>query len=117
MLHGRRGGSSTSFTPREASLVLHRSLRQCASVTSLGGNHFIAALPDTIRLEAESIADSIREGFLTRTAGTLPVFDVVTGFATFPEEGRTDSDLIRAACAAARRQRLQVGVKPIPGAG
>jgi len=115
MLSGRPRGSSTGFTPREASLVLQRSLRPQDSVTCMGGQHFLAALPDTPRSEAESIADLIREGFLLKAAGTLPVFDVVTGFATFPEDGGSDADLIRTACAVGKRRQGRVSRSPLAG--
>jgi len=113
MLHGRPRGSSTSFSPREASLVLQKSLRPADSATCMGGQHYIAVMPDTTRPVAESLAGLIREGFLLRAAGTLPVFDVVTGFATFPDDGGTDTELIRAACAAGRRRQRRVSRNPL----
>ncbi|HZI93009.1 MAG TPA: GAF domain-containing protein [Patescibacteria group bacterium] len=113
MLHGRPRGSSMPFTPREASAILQKSLRQMDSVTCMGGHHFIAAMPDTASGEARSVAGLVREGFLLRSAGTLPVFDIVMGFASFPHDGTTDADLMRAACAAGRRHQGPLSRNPL----
>ncbi len=103
MLHGRPRGGSLSVTPREAARLVCKALRPADSVTCLGGHHFIASLPDTSPRQAERILDVIREAFLSRMASTLPVFDLVTGLSVFPEDGRDEAELIRSACAAARR--------------
>ena len=113
MLHGRPHGSSMSFSPREASVILQKSLRQSDSVTCMGGHHFIAAMPDTAAGEARSVASLVREGLLLRSAGTLPVFDIVMGFASYPQDGATDLDLMRAACEAARRHQRPLSRNPL----
>jgi len=103
MLHGRPRGGSLSVTPREAARIVCKALRPADSVTCLGGHHFIAALPDTDPAGARRMLDVIREAFLSRMASTLPVFDIVTGLSVFPDDGREEADLIRSACASARK--------------
>jgi GGDEF domain-containing protein len=115
MLHGRPRGGSVPFSPREAAQLVQKALRQHDSVTCLGGHHFIAAMPDMGRNDAGQVVDSIRESFLTRAAGTLPVFDLSVGFATFPDDGRSEAEMIRAACAAGRREGGRSRKNPLAG--
>lgn len=103
MLHGRPRGRAVPFTPREASQAVRKALRRDDSLTCLGGLHFAAILPDATEVEARHITDLIRDGLLALSASTLPVFDVLTGFAVYPVENLPEADLIRAACARGRR--------------
>jgi hypothetical protein len=41
------------------------------------------------------------------------VFDIVMGFASYPHDGTTEADLMRAACAAARRHQGPVSRNPL----
>ncbi|HET6372640.1 MAG TPA: GAF domain-containing protein [Candidatus Polarisedimenticolia bacterium] len=115
LLHGRPRGGSIPFTPREAAQLVQKVLRQHDSITCLGGHHFIATLPDTAKPAALEVVDLIREAFLTRAAGTLPVFDIASGFASFPEDGRSEAEIIRAACASSRRSSGKTSRTPLAG--
>jgi GGDEF domain-containing protein len=115
MLHGRPRGGSLPFTLQAAAAVVQKTLRSHDAVTCLGGHHFVAALPDTAAAEAQRASGLIREGLLDCSAGTLPVFDIQMGSATFPEDGRTESDLIRAACASGRQSRGRISRNPPAG--
>ena len=105
MLHGRPRGGSIPFTPPAAARVIQRALREQDIATCLGGHHFLAALPDTADPAARQMVGLIREGLVELAAGTLPVFDIAAGFATYPDDGRCEADLIRAACASGRDPR------------
>jgi len=102
-LHGRTRGGSMPVTSREAARLVCKALGPNDSVTCMGGHHFIAALPDTTAAGAERVLDIIKEGLLSRLASTVPACDIVTGVAVFPEDGRDEAGLIRAACSTARR--------------
>lgn len=112
MLHGRPRGSFVSFTTREASQVIQKTLRQSDTVTCLGGHHFVMTMPETGRPAARRVIDRIREGLLEVSAGTLPVFDIATGFASYPADGATESEMIRAACADGRKTASRVSRNP-----
>lgn len=112
MLHGRPRGSSLTFTPRQAARAIVRSLRRDDFVTCLGGHHFIGALPDTGPEEARQLEGPIHEGLLACAGGTLPVFDISTGRATFPDDGIGEAELIRAACADTECGRGRVSRNP-----
>ncbi|HET9482198.1 MAG TPA: GAF domain-containing protein [Candidatus Polarisedimenticolia bacterium] len=105
MLHGRPRGGSVSFTGQEAAAIVQRALRPQDSVTCLGGHHFVLALPDLATVDAARLADQLRESFLLKSAGTLPVFDIAVGIAEHPGSGTSESDLMRAACASGQRSR------------
>ncbi|HKY32823.1 MAG TPA: GAF domain-containing protein [Candidatus Polarisedimenticolia bacterium] len=115
MLHGRPRGGSMPFTPQAASQVIQKALGIHAAVTCLGGHHFLAVLPDARREDAARTADVIREGFLLCSAGTLPVFDIAVGLATYPDAGRDEAALIKAACAAGRRTDARISRSPLAG--
>lgn len=104
-LHGRPRAGAAPFTPLEASTAIRRVLESQSSLTCLGGHHFIVALPDVDRSAARDIIESIRRALVDRGGGTVPILDIVIGLATFPDDGVTEGDLIREACAAARRGR------------
>lgn len=112
MLHGRPRGSFISFSTREASQVIQKALRQSDTVTCLGGHHFVMTMPETARPAARRVVDLIREGLLEVSAGTLPVFDIATGFANYPADGATESEIIRAACADGRKTAVPVSRNP-----
>ena len=112
MLHGRPRGRFVSFTTREASQVIQKALRQSDTVTCLGGHHFVMTMPETARPVARRVIDLIREGLLEVSAGTLPVFDIATGFATYPADGITEADMIRAACADGRKAAGRISTNP-----
>ena len=78
----------------------------------MGGHHFVMTMPETGRPAARRIVDVIREGLLDVSAGTLPVFDIATGFATFPADGATESEMIRAACADGRKAAVLANRSP-----
>ena len=102
-LHGRPRAGGLPFTTRDAAQYAQKALRQHDSLTCLGGHQFLVAMPDTSPGDAGRVVDLIREAFLARAAGTLPSYAIASGLATYPENGLTGDEVIRAACAAARR--------------
>ncbi len=115
MLHGRPRSGGIPFTPRDAAYSAQKALRQHDSLTCLGGHRYIALMPDTEKAEAQRIVDLIRDGFLARAAGTLPVMDVASGLATFPGDGHSEEEMIRAARNAARRPGAEASRSPRGG--
>jgi len=115
MLHGRPRGGSLPFSLQAAASVVQKTLRPHDAVTCLGGHHFVAAMPDTSGEEAARAVDVIRDGLLDCSGGTLPVFDLLMGRSTFPEDGRTEAELIRAACASGRQSRGRISRSPRVG--
>ena len=103
-LHGRPlRASGLPFTTRDAARYAQKALRQHDSLTCLGGHQFLVAMPDTTLTDAGRVVELIREAFLTRAAGTLPSYAVASGLVTYPENGQTEEEMIRAACVDARR--------------
>ena len=112
MLHGRPRGSFVSFNTREASHVIQKALRQSDTLTCMGGHHYVMTMPETTKPAARRVMDLIQEGLLEVSAGTLPVFDITSGFATFPIDGRTEAEMIRAACSDGKRASRPVSRTP-----
>ena len=112
MLHGRPRGSFISFSTRAASQVIQKALRQSDTITCMGGHHFVMTMPETTKPAARRVMDLIRETLLDLSAGTLPVFDIASGFATFPADGATESEMIRAACADGRKTTGRISRNP-----
>ena len=103
MLSSRPRGNSLVLSSRDAARILDKSVHHKDAITCLGGHHYMVAMPDTSASAARRIGDLIREGFMERSAGTLPLFDMVVGIAAFSGGGRDGDELIRAACADGRR--------------
>jgi len=96
-------GRTAGPGPIEAGRMALRALRKHDTATCMAADHFVAALPDAGPEQAREWIRAVKEGFVTGSAGTLPLLDILSGTATYPEDGRSEEKLIRAACSAARR--------------
>ncbi len=92
---------------------LHRSMRQTDTLARLGGDEFAVLLEDTDSPSAARIArhliDSVGHAYSVDETTLYPRVSI--GVATFPESGRTPSELLRNADAAMyHAKRLRTGV-------
>ena len=89
---------------------LTRGLRPTDVLARYGGDEFVALLPATGRHEALALAERLRKAFSNvELPGHTDSFSVAIsiGVATYPEDGTTEDELIRAADAALYDAKLQ----------
>ena len=98
-------GRSGQITATEAARVLRQTLGQHEPMTRLERRHFVAALPDTGIRDAKKMIDEAREALLKRANGGNESVGIVTGFATFPDDGNSESEMIGTACARSNGRR------------
>ena len=107
----------------EASHFLNLNLRPTDIATRYGGEEFVVLLPDTSKRHAAALAERLRREFAEACQGadeSNPWVTISIGVATWPEDGRTKDDLIRAADTAlysakrAGRNRVRTAVFPAP---
>ncbi len=107
----------------EASHFLNLNLRPTDIATRYGGEEFVMLLPDTTKRQAASLAERLRLEFAEacRDADeSSPWVTISIGVATWPEDGKSKEDLLRAADTAlysakrAGRNCVRTAVFPAP---
>ena len=91
-------GISTPFRLAEATQVMQASLREQDALTCLRESHFVAAIPDMRKPDAEELVAFIRDACVRRAAAAGQALKVEIGVATFPEDGTSETEMLRAAC-------------------
>ncbi len=118
--HGHLEGDSLLS---EASHFLNLNLRPADIAARFGGEEFVVLLPDTTKRHAASLAERLRQEFAEACKGgddSSPWVTISIGVATWPEDGKSKDDLIRAADTAmyaakrAGRNRVRTAVFPAP---
>ena len=118
--HGHLEGDSLLS---EASHFLNLNLRPADIAARYGGEEFVVLLPDTTKRQAASLAERLRQEFAEACQGaddSSPWVTISIGVATWPEDGKSKDDLIRAADTAmyaakrAGRNRVRTAVFPAP---
>ncbi len=79
---------------------LRGSIRDVDSVGRYGGEEFVMLLPETDKASARGLSERLRKGIAAMELGNLPQITISMGVATFPEDGRTDDELLQKADAA-----------------
>ena len=107
----------------EVSHFLNLSLRPADIATRFGGEEFIVLLPDATKRQATSLAERLRRAFdegCSNADDNNPWVTISIGVSTWPEDGKSKEDLIRAADSAlyaakrAGRNRIRAAVFPAP---
>ena len=93
--------------------LIRSTLRASDLAARYGGDEFAVILPDTDAVEARVVAERILEAFRERPfvgeqRGPVPIVGSI-GVATFPDDGRTATELIGAADAALYRVKRDGG--------
>jgi diguanylate cyclase (GGDEF)-like protein/PAS domain S-box-containing protein len=96
--HGHQAGSALL---REVGGILKRSLRGMDVPVRYGGDEFVAILPETSRASAGAVADrvgaALREASFLAERGLAVKVSASFGVSSFPEDGASGDDLLRAA--------------------
>jgi diguanylate cyclase (GGDEF)-like protein len=106
-VNDKYGHQSGSATLREVGEVLKGNLRSVDIPVRYGGDEFVVLLPETDRAQALLVASRLRSAlkyhrFLEHRGLSLAI-TASFGLATFPVDGRTEEELMRAADAAMYR--------------
>ncbi|HET9595115.1 MAG TPA: sensor domain-containing diguanylate cyclase [Anaeromyxobacteraceae bacterium] len=96
--HGHQAGSALL---REVGAILKRALRGMDVPVRYGGDEFVAILPETSRASGRAVAERVRAALRDATfladRGLAVRVSASFGVASFPEDGATGDDLLRAA--------------------